>query len=221
MEENTSIVKIQPQDQELQESKELAFDAVSKSGDYLSRLQLMTSSSAKCKTGDFPINHYAIVRDQDFTDLGKTIDVIVLEMRPKALDMNSDDGLLMVYDHEDSEFKRIQKESDVKDSGCMFGPEFLVWLPSAGQFLTFFMGSKSARRESPQLNSKLGQAATLGSHQIKTRTYTWFAPLISSCSTPPANLPEQEDIDIEVEKFRNPPKNEVETVTDGEGQRER
>ena len=38
------------------------FKEVVTSGGYLARLQLMTSQSNKCKSGDFPINHYALVR---------------------------------------------------------------------------------------------------------------------------------------------------------------
>jgi len=191
------------------------WDATATSASFLPRIQLMTSSTALCKSGKFPINHYAVVRDQKFDDLGENVDVLVIAWRPKALETG--DAIISVYDPSDAEFQRIQDRSlNVKNSGCMFGPEFLVWIPKAKIFGTFFMGTKSSRREAGNAKSRLKAAATLGSQFCKNKEYEWYAPEVSACSTP-FDMPERASLVEAIEKFNNPPKNEVETVTEDEG----
>jgi hypothetical protein len=190
------------------------FKEVASSGDFFPRVQLMTSSSDKCKTGEFPINHYALIRDQAHEDLGTAVDVLVVAWRPKALDTN--DPVISVYDPADPQFARIKEKSGEKDSGCMFGPEFLLYIPSKKEFATFFMGSKSSRRESPNVKARLQKAATLKANRIETPAYTWYAPMVQPCSTP-FDLPEHDDLMEVVTKFNNPPKPTVEKVAPDSG----
>ena len=197
-----------------------AFDAVSKAGKYLPRIQLMTANADKCKSGDFPINHYALVAGKNFEDLGTEVDVAVLAFRPKALEIG--EQIINIFDPQPDaagnatgEFKRIADASSVKNSGCMFGPEFLLWVPAIKQFATFFMGSISARNESPSVKAKIGKAATLRSQKIETRQYTWFAPQCIKCSTP-FDMPENAALIDEMTKFNNPPVQEIETVDESE-----
>jgi hypothetical protein len=184
-----------------------AFDATSAGGKYLPRLQLMTSNSEKCKCGEFPINSYALVIGETYHDLGKEVDCLVIAWRPKAIEMG--DAVITIHDHTDPEYARIVAKSEEKDSGCMHGPEFLMWVPSKEKFATFFLGSKSGRKEAPAIRALLRQAATLKSKKIETPKYTWYAPQATPCSTP-FKMPEMSDVMIEVEKFNNPPKSEVE-----------
>jgi hypothetical protein len=172
-----------------------AFDAAT-SAKYLPRLQLMTSNSGKCK---------------------KSCDVLVVDWRPKALEIG--EQIVSIFDHESPEFKRIQVEAEGKDSGCMWGPEFLVYVPASGVFATFFMGTKSSRRESPALKALLHKAATLTSHEIKTPAFTWYAPQVTKCTTE-FDLPDKESLKEVVDKFRSPDATEVERVEDTEGERE-
>ena len=193
-------------------------NALAKSGDYLPRLQLMTSNAAMCKDGKFPINHYAIVDGQTFKDMGETIDVLVINWRPKALSTN--DPIMAVYDVTNKEFTRICEQSETKDSGCMFGPEYLCWVPTTKEFVTFFMGGKISRRESPNLKALLKKAATLKAQKIDTGKYTYFSPIVVPCSTP-FELPEMEDIMEQVTKFNNPPATEIEKVEKPAGEEQR
>lgn len=193
------------------------WDATASSSTFLPRLQLMTSNAGMCKSGDFPANHYALVRDSKFDDLGKNVDILLLSWRPKALETG--DAVISVYDPESAEFQRIQDKSAEKDSGCMFGPEFLVWVPKAKAFATFFMGTKSARRESGAVKARLKKAATLGSHEIKTKKFTWYAPQCSACSTP-FDMPQKEAMLAALEQFNNPPESDIEGVS-GEESRAR
>ena len=192
-------------------------DLVTATG-YLPRLQLQTANSKPCKAGTFPVNHYAIVKDKTLRDIGLTVDVLIIAWRPKALEMG--EAVIAAYDPEDAEFKRIAEKSEIKDSGCMYGPEFLVWVPALSQFALFYMGNKSARRESPNMVARLYKGATLKSKHIETKQYDWYAPCVTPCTTP-FEVPSKEDIAEQVEKFNNPPKTEVETATEEDETKER
>jgi hypothetical protein len=97
----------------------------------------------------------------------------------------------------------------------MWGPEYLVYIPTQKVFATFFMGTKSARREAPALKALLRQAATLGSHEIKTEKYVWWSPQIRPCTTP-FEIPTPEDIKEVYEEFMNPESTDVERVDESE-----
>lgn len=188
------------------------FDSIS-SSKYLPRVQLMTSGSAQCKSGAFPINHYALVDGKNYADLTQEVNCLVVAWRPKAL--RTGDEIISCYDTSSPEFIKIQTDSEVKDSGCMFGPEFLLYIPSENKYATFFMGSKSSRNESPSLKALMGKAATLASQHIQTKKYDWYAPKIVACEVP-FDVPPIEEIKEQVETFTNPPESEVETVDNAE-----
>jgi hypothetical protein len=208
--DNDAMIKIEGVDS-IQKWSADDFAKVSTTGDYLPRLQLMTAGSEQCKTGEFPINHYAIVKDSKFTDYGPAIDILPIAWRPKALDM-SGEVILTDYTPDSEKFKAIITKSEVNDSGCMYGPEYLVWVPVAKTFALFFLGSKSGRRESPKLNARLLTASTLKSKKIVTEKHTWFCPEIARCSTP-FDVPTKEQIVEQVEKFNNPPEQVIEEAT--------
>ena len=189
-----------------------AFKASTESGDWLPRLQLMTANSKECKGGKFPINHWALVRDQTFQDLGKSVDVLLIEWRPKAMEIG--EQIITCYDPKLEEFERIKKEAGVKDSGCMYGPEFLVWIPDAQAFATFFMGSKSSRREAKNVLALIKNAGTLKAKEITTAKYTWWSPIIEKCAGA-FDLPDQELLVEQHSKFVNPPESEIERAPEG------
>ncbi len=183
------------------------------SGDYLPRLQLMSSNSDKCKTGQFPVNHYAMIRDQTFIDLGTDVDVLVIAWRPKALEIGEE--LISSFDKDCATFKSIQERSAQQNSGCMFGPEFLVWIPEQDSFATFFMGSKSSRKEAPNVHSKLQNSGTLSSKLIETKRYKWQTPIMKGCSTP-FDPPEQAAMQAQVDKFLSPKESDLEIADSGD-----
>lgn len=195
------------------------FKQTSSTGGFLARVQLMTSNSAKCKAGEFQVNHYALVDGQDLTDLGAEIDVVVVAWRPKALEMG--DEIITVYDpkfdaegNSTGEFARIEAASFVKESGCMFGQEYLVFVPSKKMFATLFFGGITSRRESPKMKAQMLKVATLKVQKIEGKKYTWFAMQVFGCSTPQKDLPTIDVINKEIEKFNNPEVEEVERVED-------
>ncbi len=191
-----------------------AFDSMTKGG-WLPRLQLMTANAEKCKKNEFPLNHYALVDGQTFNDLGETVDVLLLGWRPKALEI--DDEILTVYNPEDAEFQRIQGRADTeKDSGCMWGFEFLVWIGGIRGFATFFCGSKSARKEAKNIKGMMSKAVTLRSHFIETKKYSWQACQAVLCSTP-MDMPSTAAYKAELDKFNNPEVSTVEKVEETSG----
>jgi len=190
------------------------FGAVAKASSFLPRLQLFTSASNECKKGEFPLNHYGVVTAKNrIRDLGKTVEVVPLAWRPKAMQIMADGTILSKYDAKDPEFGRIAEMSDIQNSGCMFGPEFLLWVPGIKGFVTFFMSSKSARNEAPALKDKLDQeqAATLDSTFLSNKKFSWQSPVIRGCSTP-LDLPAGDSLITEITKFKNPPKDEIEAA---------
>jgi len=175
---------------------------------WLPRLQLMSSNSEKCKKGEFPVNHYALVVGQTFNDLGTEVDALNLAWRPRAMDL-SGDNIVTVYDPKSKEFQDIVARSAEQNSGCMYGVEFLLYIPSAKTFAGFFMGSKTARNEAPNVKAKMHEPITLKHQIIENKRYSWAGPIVVSCTTP-FEIPPKELILAEVHKFQNPPEREVE-----------
>jgi len=191
-----------------------AFGAVSSSGKYLPRLQMFGGNSGQVKEGKIGMAHYGLVSGKDsLQDLGKEVDCLPIVWRPKAMDI-SGESIITVFDHTDAEFKRIQERSEIKDSGCMFGPEFLLWIPAVKKFATLYMANKTARREAPAIRDRLHperKPTTLAVQFIKTTKYSWHGIVCKPCSTP-FDMPLDEAIDEEAERFQNPPKPDIERV---------
>jgi hypothetical protein len=202
---------------------ETAMSAVSAGGKFLPRLQLMTSRSEQCEINGFPTNHFAVVESNDYQDIGESVDILIISWRPKALDTKAEDGVISCYDPKFVDgkptgvFAEIQKKSEGKDSGCMYGPEYLVFIPSLDLFATFFCGSKTLRYEVPQFKKRIGGAATLRPHMIhiKKGDRKYFSTKVYDCTTP-LDVPEQTRITEEAEKFLNPPAQTTEAASDEE-----
>ena len=103
------------------------FAELAKGGDYIGRMQLYTKSKANMK-GLIPQGHYGIPEsDEEIIDLGDSVDLLPLARRPKAIDMTDMEALVISYDMESEEFKRIAAKSTESDSHCQYGPSFLVY----------------------------------------------------------------------------------------------
>ena len=67
--------------------------------------------------------HYGIPEsDEEVIDLGDQIDIVPLARRPKAIDMTDSEAIIVNYDPDTAEFKRIAAMSLEKESHCMYGP---------------------------------------------------------------------------------------------------
>jgi hypothetical protein len=185
------------------------FEALSSvGGGFTPRLQLFTSNSDVVKEGDVPMNHWAIVDGDNYIDLGTEVSVAILAVRAKALDTGND--IQCSHDASSELFKDIVARASVKNSGCMYGPEFLIYCPDTDGFVTLFMGSPTARREAKKMKPLLRKPAILKSKLNDNGKFKWQGPLV---------LPSENSIDLdmervntEIDKFNNPPVDTVEVA---------
>lgn len=195
---------------------------------YLPRLQLITNRSKIVESGAFPANHWGLYLGQDPTDVGTEVDALVVTWRAKAVDLQGD-APITCFDSEDELFKKIMAKSEEKDSGCMYGPEFLLYIfngddDANGTCCTFFCGTKSARRVAAGIKGEMLKTVTLGSKFIEGKKYSWTAPTSEKCVSPhvvPNDADWQSKLRDSVEKFMNPPVQEVKMAEDGDEGRER
>jgi hypothetical protein len=199
------------------------FDELSQGADFLGRLQLFGRGKMIDK-GLIKPGHWGIpVSADEVIDLGPRVDILVLARRPKAIDM-SDKPVVSVYDETDPAFKRIAAESKVKDSGCQFGPSFLVIERTTCRLLELFLGAPTHRPEAKKIYPNMPVTAadierlkasgadvkgmephgplpmTLGAKYIE-REFSWYVPQVFECSTPFTRLPKHETVLAEINKF--------------------
>lgn len=193
-----------------------ALDEVAKGSEFLQRVQLITKGKY-VDTGKIAPGHWGVplTGGEEIEDLGESIDVVPWAVRPKALDMSDKDAIVSSYDTRDPEFQRIKNAP--KNTGCMWGPSFLVLERSTGRLYELFFGNKSGRQEAGKLKAFLPTEAnkgqplplTLNIRYKKTPDYGWHVPVVTKCSEPfdPAAIQITGDQLIEErEKFLNPPK---------------
>lgn len=191
------------------------------SSNFLGYIKLITKNSNLVNDG-FPVNHWGFfARSGDKPlDLGPKVDVLPLTWRPMALD--TDLGAAF-FDEDHPEYQRIREDADSKVQNRMYGPQYLLWLPTLSKFATYFMGTPTARNESGSVTSNLRKAITLASRTIKSKPrpgkpqYVWQGPQVFSCNTPFESMPTLEEIKREKKRFDNPPASQVETDTDDSG----
>lgn len=192
-----------------------AFGEMTKAGFFIPNLKLCSFNSSEVKEGKIAAGRYALVRTKDspIGDLGDEVEAAVLGVRALALDTKGD--LVKSYDHNSDTFKSIQNRADNEtDSGCMYGPEFLLWVPGQG-FTIFFCGNATLRTIGKDLRARIGSAATLKTRLIKKGKNSWHGAVVTDCSSFDASgMPASDVIVKEVERFNNPKTEAAETVKD-------
>jgi hypothetical protein len=202
-----------------------AFAEVAKAVDFLPRFQLYSSNSKECKKGKIAIAHYGYTQGDEIIDCGTEVRCFSLGMRLKAM-LIAGDRVTAHFNPEHPEFKKIQAESKIKDTGALCGPEFLLWLSEKGVFVTFYMANKTMRREAPNVYQYTPHAGdpsrniaprgasplTLKAQLIEKGEYSWHGPVITGCSIPLTPPPEEAFV-TELTKFNNPPEPKDEAAT--------
>lgn len=199
------------------------FDKTVASGGFFPRVQLCSANSKvvqedKIKGGNFGL----ILTKDSVEDLTRSFTCIPLAYAMKAMQI-LDGSVTSVFDHTAAAFKEIQAKSEEQDSGCMWGVDFLVYIPENKTFGTYYLSSKTARKEAKPLRGLIGQATTITSTLIKGKKFNWFGPVVSKSSVP-VEVPPAEIIRENVEKFRALCKvttKEPTQPTEGQGERER
>lgn len=159
-------------------------------GSFLPRVQLCGGSSDIVKEGKINVGRFAFVRGKDdFVDFGPEVNLIPLSWRFAA--MRFGEKVKVVHDPESEEFKAIVADSGTPDSGCSYGPQFLVWVPQVKDFATYFFGSASARPEARKMQQLMNQAVTIKNKLVSNAKNKWHVPIVLRCSTqlelPPVN----------------------------------
>lgn len=177
------------------------FDKTVATSGFFSRVQLFSSNSKMVQEDKIKGGNFGLVRMKDqVEDLTRNFQCLPLAYTMKAMQI-LDGSVTSVYDHTTNEFKEIQAKSDEQDSGCMWGVDFLVYLPDQKLFATYYLSSKTARKEAKPLRGLIGHAVTIASNLIKGKKFNWFGPVVSKSSTP-FDVPDADSIRENVEKFR-------------------
>ncbi len=116
MSDNTNLVPVNlEQLPSTQIGSDDQFADLAKSTDYLGRLQLFTKGKAVNRKLVGPGNYGIPESDEEVNDLGDNIDIIPLARRPKAIDMTDNEAIIVNYDPDSEEFKRIAAQSLEKE----------------------------------------------------------------------------------------------------------
>ena len=222
------------------------FAELAKGGDYIGRMQLYTKSKANMK-GLIPQGHYGIPEsDEEIIDLGTSVDLLPLARRPKAIDMTDMEALVISYDMESEEFKRIAGQVrrvrfalPVRPhrSSSTSGAPAASWSSSAAtsraasRRRSSFPSCRSPRRTSTPRRRPAMTVGDLKPHgpipvtlKVKVaenRKGTWHVPVVVMCSTPFTRLPSDDVIVREINKFLTVKDNGVEKVQDSKPARAR
>lgn len=184
------------------------FGDMSSGASWLPRLALFGSNSDLVKEGKAQMATWGLIKSKDdFEQLGKEVDIIPVSWRPKAMKLT--DSPVSYFNPETPEFKDIQAKSDIQNSKCVFGPEFLIWVPSLAKFATYYMSSKSARNQAKEVLGMIGRGCTLGIKLISNKDYTWHAPVPKRC-TSELTAPPQEQMGLIAKSFNEPEDSSVE-----------
>lgn len=159
-------------------------------GPYLPRLQLFTANSTVVKERLISAGHWGIpLTPSTIIDLGEEVDVVLAAERDKALLVG--DELISSTDKASETFKKIRDlANNDRDSGAMYGTEFLVWIGMNQVFCTLFLGSASARRETLSFINMLDKPAQVFSKLVGQRR-KWEVPLIRETEAFPFALPDE------------------------------
>jgi len=220
------------------------FKEIVQGSSFLNRIQLY-SKGKYIDTQMISPGHFGVpVSDDTIEDLGTEIDVIPLAWRAKAIDMSDRDAIIVNYDNNSEEYKRIKNAADNTDnSHCMYGPTFLIFERGTGRLYEFFFGNASMRRESgklvgfcaisPEAAKKLSEQTgktveprgplpcTIKVKYVTKGPYGWHVPVCHQCSTPVTNLPAIESLVEEVKKFYDLKNSEIEKVEETTSKRKR
>jgi hypothetical protein len=174
---------------------------------YLQRIQLVTKGKYVDNVKIAP-GHWGVPKGEDIMDLGTSIDILPIGVRDKALDLKDRENIVVSYDKESDEFKRIKAAP--KNTGCMWGPSYLVLERKTQTLFEMFFGNPSGRAEADKLLpflTRAGKDASVATLLIKykqTKDYGWHVPVVTKCSEAIEGGPPMETILEELNKFDNP-----------------
>lgn len=181
--------------------QEDVFNDLTIQGGFLPRLNLYTGRSKIVQKELFKANHYGVVVGKDkLNDLGENVVCVPLAYRPMALDLREKKAVAY-FDPSAAKFEEVKKDSAVKDSKCMCGIQFLLYVKDFG-LATYYCASKSAKMLAPQIRKLMNTFVSLGSHTVEAGEWVYRAPTIS-ISNVHFELPKLEEITAKKAEFTN------------------
>jgi len=150
---------------------------------FLPRLQLFIAKSSAVSEDKIASNHYGLVTFKDsIVDLGSEVTLLVINWRPRALDTSDRQNIRSSFKPESELFQEIKAKSGMSNSGCQYGPEYLIWIPKVDQLATFFLGGATTRNEARMFHTFLTKMVTMKSRMVKTEKYVWQTPVTVPCT---------------------------------------
>jgi hypothetical protein len=220
MSDNELIVQLPQLPAMIQED----WDSVVSSGDFIPRIQLYGSNSNAVKKELIPQGRYGCPKQGDeIIDLGKEVQCIPLSWTFKAMQFNGDDPPIVSFDPKEETFLKIKETADEGGmTGCVYGIEFLLFLPSVpsgvDKYVTLFLNSASSRREATNFRGLLGKAAMLKVRLAENKKGAWHVPIITTCSTPFDNIPDADEMASKIVQFKNPVVTKTELASESDVQ---
>ncbi len=175
---------------------------MTKRGDYLARLALQGSSSDLVKDDKIAKGNYAFITSKEsFIDLGPSVDIMPFVWRSLALDISSKPPLA-VYDETSPMFMTIMAKSKPgMNLMCMWGPQFLVWIPKIEKFAGLHLNSATNRPCGTMIDELKNKGVTLTwSKRTNDAGQKWEGIVVNPCTTPFA-IPDLGAIKTAIDKF--------------------
>lgn len=193
---------------------------IAKSANWLPRMQLMQSGTKLVKQKKAEQGTLCIVKNKDSViNLGEMVDLWVISWRPCAVRV-ADDDVVSFYNPKDPEFLSIVDEAKAdSQSGCMYGPQFLVFVPAHEIYCGFHCNNPTLRNVAEEIAGlcRKGPAkATFESHLIEGKKYSWFGVKANPCSAM-LTAPEPEMLMSQASEFANPPERLLEVTEPATG----
>jgi hypothetical protein len=192
-------------------------EALGSSGGYLPYINIVAGSSPLQKK--IPVGNFALVTGKEENvpvgiDLGVRFEGFVLAFRSHARDNMAG---VSSYDFNSATFKDIAARSKDRDSECMAGPQYLIYIVGHG-WCTYWACSWSSNFQ-PYCKKALTDILSTGTYKFEATLRTesnkakqfYKVPAFAPLTGP---LPEIEDMAEQIAAFKNPAPPAIEKAPD-------
>lgn len=199
-----------------------ALSQVTSASSFLPYIQIMQAQAQEVLQRKISSGVFALCKGKEKIDLGENLLCVILGWRPKAMAYSPE--VISCYNPESEQFKKIQAECELPNSGKGCGPEFLLYLPDRQELCTFFFGNATGRMEAPNLIAAMKKGEIYAKIECKLITdklkRSWFGPKHNKYDVALA-LPSATILAPVLEKFNNPPETSGEEKEKAEASEER
>lgn len=186
------------------------FKSLAKNVSFLAGFKLFNAQSGAVMRRKIAAAHFGLVKGKDdIHDFGDSVDIIPIAHRFKAV-LKHEGEYLSYYKRKSEPFLRAEAMAKAdKQSGCMAGIEFLIWIPELSVFSLWYCFTTSTLGAADSIQAQYLKPTTVKSRLVETKKFSWFEPEILRCSTELAP-PTDEQLTDELTRFRNPKEATVE-----------